>query len=100
LPAAAGVQTQAPAAPAPAAAAASELTTCDFADEWVNCVGLTGTVLHGPYLQQFGATGKVKASMVLGLLARTTGDENADKPRPILVRRVLCGTACVYSLHA
>jgi hypothetical protein len=84
---------QAPAAPAAAAAtaAASEVPTSDFQDEWVNCVGLTGTVLQGPLLQQFGATGKVKTSLVLGLLGRTTGEETADKPRPILVSGALLG---------
>jgi hypothetical protein len=92
---------QVPAAAA-AAAAAPDIPTSDFSDEWVNCVGLTGTVLHGPFLQQFGAGGKVKASMVLGLLGRTTGEDTADKARPILVRRLLGCTACncTHSLHA
>uniref|UniRef100_A0A383VXL0 Uncharacterized protein n=1 Tax=Tetradesmus obliquus TaxID=3088 RepID=A0A383VXL0_TETOB len=72
-------------AAAPAAAQAqSEPTVTHFQEDWVNIVGLTGVVLQGPFLQQFG-TGKVKASMVLGVLARATGDAMADAPRPILV---------------
>ncbi|KAF6254433.1 hypothetical protein COO60DRAFT_320550 [Scenedesmus sp. NREL 46B-D3] len=75
---------QAPPAAA-AAAAAAVVPETDFEEGWVNCVGLTGVVLHGPFLQQFGNTGKVKASMVLGLVARATGDPMADTPRPVLV---------------
>ncbi|WIA33008.1 hypothetical protein OEZ86_006165 [Tetradesmus obliquus] len=72
-------------AAAPAAAQAqSEPTVTHFQEDWVNIVGLTGVVLQGPFLQQFG-TGKVKVSMVLGVLARATGDAMADAPRPILV---------------
>ncbi|WIA12848.1 hypothetical protein OEZ85_006474 [Tetradesmus obliquus] len=73
------------AAPAAARSAPSEPTVTHFQEDWVNIVGLTGVVLQGPFLQQFGSTGKVKASMVLGVLARATGDTVADAPRPILV---------------
>jgi hypothetical protein len=70
-----------------------------FSDDWVNMVGLTGVVLKGPFLQHFGSTGKVKASLVLGLFARTTGEAVADAPRAILVSAAdLCSLIGIRSM--